>query len=53
MQGGSTGIGYGLKYQARCIVDVKADIDHTSFIVGTSYHKNICMPASSCTFFGK
>ncbi|XP_028083269.1 WD repeat-containing protein DWA2-like isoform X1 [Camellia sinensis] len=35
MQGGSTGIGYGLKYQARCIVDVKADTDHTSFIAGT------------------
>ncbi|KAL0363987.1 UNVERIFIED_CONTAM: WD repeat-containing protein DWA2 [Sesamum angustifolium] len=29
MQGGSTGIGYGLKYQARCISDVKADTDHT------------------------
>ncbi|XP_010242861.1 PREDICTED: WD repeat-containing protein DWA2 [Nelumbo nucifera] len=35
MQGGSTGVGYGLKYQARCIVDVKADTDHTSFIAGT------------------
>ncbi|KAM7514000.1 hypothetical protein LguiA_003583 [Lonicera macranthoides] len=35
MQGGSTGIGYGLKYQARCIDDVKADTDHTSFITGT------------------
>ncbi|KAJ7005664.1 WD repeat-containing protein DWA2-like [Populus alba x Populus x berolinensis] len=35
MQGGSTGIGYGLKYQARCISDVKADTDHTSFIAGT------------------
>ncbi|XP_061969536.1 WD repeat-containing protein DWA2-like isoform X2 [Populus nigra] len=35
MQGGSTGIGYGLKYQARCISDVKADTDHTSFITGT------------------
>ncbi|GFZ10512.1 transducin/WD40 repeat-like superfamily protein [Actinidia rufa] len=35
MQGGSTGIGYGLKYQARCIADVKADTDHTSFIAGT------------------
>uniref|UniRef100_A0A803MXF5 EIPR1-like beta-propeller domain-containing protein n=1 Tax=Chenopodium quinoa TaxID=63459 RepID=A0A803MXF5_CHEQI len=35
MQGGSTGIGYGLKYQARCIADVKADMDHTSFIAGT------------------
>ncbi|KAK2995097.1 hypothetical protein RJ640_020737 [Escallonia rubra] len=35
MQGGSTGIGYGLKYQARCIADVKADTDHTSFITGT------------------
>ncbi|XP_042494765.1 WD repeat-containing protein DWA2-like [Macadamia integrifolia] len=35
MQGGSTGIGYGLKYQARCIADVKADTDNTSFIAGT------------------
>ncbi|KAJ9542106.1 hypothetical protein OSB04_028612 [Centaurea solstitialis] len=35
MQGGSTGAGYGLKYQARCITDVKADTDHTSFITGT------------------
>ncbi|GAB2300440.1 WD repeat-containing protein dwa2 [Dionaea muscipula] len=35
MQGGSTGIGYGLKCQARCIADVKADTDHTSFITGT------------------
>ncbi|XP_034676320.1 WD repeat-containing protein DWA2 isoform X2 [Vitis riparia] len=35
MQGGSSGIGYGLKYQARCIADVKADTDHTSFITGT------------------
>ncbi|KAD7477082.1 hypothetical protein R6Q59_006957 [Mikania micrantha] len=35
MQGGSTGIGYGLKYQARCIADVKADTDHTSFLTGT------------------
>lgn len=63
MQGGSTGIGYGLKYQvkfkpffslkytvfftdcsichlklflqARCIADVKADTDHTSFLAGT------------------
>ncbi|XP_050158211.1 WD repeat-containing protein DWA2 isoform X1 [Malus sylvestris] len=35
MQGGSSGIGYGLKYQARCISDVKADTDHTSFITGT------------------
>ncbi|EPS73402.1 hypothetical protein M569_01347 [Genlisea aurea] len=35
MQSGSTGIGYGLKYQARCISDVKADIDHTSFLAGT------------------
>lgn len=36
MQGGvSTGIGYGLKYQARCIADVKADTDHTTFIAGT------------------
>ncbi|GAY49224.1 hypothetical protein CUMW_117600 [Citrus unshiu] len=35
MQGGSSGIGYGLKYQARCISDVKADTDHTSFLTGT------------------
>ncbi|XP_044476102.1 WD repeat-containing protein DWA2-like isoform X2 [Mangifera indica] len=35
MQGGSSGIGYGLKYQARCISDVKADTDHTSFLAGT------------------
>ncbi|KAG8632240.1 WD repeat-containing protein DWA2 isoform X1 [Manihot esculenta] len=35
MQGASSGIGYGLKYQARCISDVKADTDHTSFITGT------------------
>lgn len=35
MQSTSTGIGYGLKYQARCIADVKADTDHTSFITGT------------------
>ncbi|XP_008781258.2 WD repeat-containing protein DWA2 isoform X1 [Phoenix dactylifera] len=36
MQGGSTGIVYGgLKYQARCIADVKADPDHTSFLAGT------------------
>ncbi|KVI07723.1 hypothetical protein Ccrd_013914, partial [Cynara cardunculus var. scolymus] len=35
MQGGSTGVGYGLKYQARCITDVKADTDHTSFLTGT------------------
>lgn len=62
MQGVSSGIGYGLKYQvepqsillilllsisnrsfkpynlffqARCISDVKADTDHTSFITGT------------------
>ncbi|XWS20865.1 hypothetical protein CRYUN_Cryun30bG0005700 [Craigia yunnanensis] len=35
MQGGSSGIGYGLKYRARCISDVKADTDHTSFITGT------------------
>ncbi|KAL9261487.1 WD repeat-containing protein [Drosera capensis] len=35
MQGASTSIGYGLKYQARCIADVKADTDHTSFITGT------------------
>ncbi|CAN0871741.1 WD repeat-containing protein DWA2 [Linum grandiflorum] len=35
MQGGSSGVGYGLKYQARCISDVKADTDHTSFLAGT------------------
>lgn len=35
MQGASSGIGYGLKYQARCVADVKADTDHTSFITGT------------------
>ncbi|KAF5747222.1 WD repeat-containing protein DWA2-like [Tripterygium wilfordii] len=35
MQGGSSGVGYGLKYQARCLSDVKADTDHTSFIAGT------------------
>ncbi|KAK2660870.1 hypothetical protein Ddye_007403 [Dipteronia dyeriana] len=35
MQGGSSGIGYGLKFQARCISDVKADRDHTSFLTGT------------------
>nr|XP_043631940.1 WD repeat-containing protein DWA2-like [Erigeron canadensis] len=35
MQGGSSGVGYGLKYQARCIADVKADTDHTSFLTGT------------------
>ncbi|XP_042425340.1 WD repeat-containing protein DWA2-like isoform X1 [Zingiber officinale] len=36
MRGPSTGIVYGgLKYQARCITDVKADVDHTSFLAGT------------------
>ncbi|KAG6477054.1 hypothetical protein ZIOFF_066306 [Zingiber officinale] len=40
MRGASTGIVYsGLKYQvamaARCIADVKADVDHTSFLAGT------------------
>ncbi|PWA46123.1 transducin/WD40 repeat-like superfamily protein [Artemisia annua] len=35
MQGGSNGVGYGLKYQARCIADVKADTDHTTFLTGT------------------
>ncbi|KAK8947592.1 WD repeat-containing protein DWA2 [Platanthera guangdongensis] len=36
MQGGSTGIVYGgLKYQARCIADVSADPDNTSFLAGT------------------
>ncbi|KAM0945303.1 putative transcription factor WD40-like family [Dioscorea sansibarensis] len=34
--GGSTGIVYGdLKYQARCIADVSADPDNTSFLAGT------------------
>ncbi|XP_078440421.1 WD repeat-containing protein DWA2-like [Wolffia australiana] len=36
MQGGSTGIVYGgLKYQARCITDVKADTDNVCFLAGT------------------
>ncbi|KAG0486113.1 hypothetical protein HPP92_008208, partial [Vanilla planifolia] len=36
MQSGSTGIVYGgLKYQARCIADVSADPDNTSFLAGT------------------
>ncbi|OAY82971.1 WD repeat-containing protein DWA2-like [Ananas comosus] len=36
MQGASTGIVYGgLKYQARCIADVRADPDHTTFLAGT------------------
>eukprot|EP00252_Welwitschia_mirabilis_P016142 TRINITY_DN35668_c0_g1_i1.p1 TRINITY_DN35668_c0_g1~~TRINITY_DN35668_c0_g1_i1.p1 ORF type:complete len:354 (+),score=71.27 TRINITY_DN35668_c0_g1_i1:144-1205(+) len=35
MQGGSGGIAYGLKYQARCIANVVADTQHTSFLVGT------------------
>ncbi|XVE56268.1 hypothetical protein DITRI_Ditri03aG0224800 [Diplodiscus trichospermus] len=35
MQGGSSGIGYGLKQDALCISDVKADTDHTSLITGT------------------
>lgn len=36
MQGGATGIVYGgLKYQARCIADVRADPRHTSFLAGT------------------
>ncbi|XP_020595005.1 WD repeat-containing protein DWA2-like, partial [Phalaenopsis equestris] len=36
MQGGSTGIVYGgLKYQARCITDVTADTENTSFLAGT------------------
>ncbi|OWM81188.1 WD repeat-containing protein DWA2-like [Punica granatum] len=35
MQGASSGVGYGLKYQARCISDVRADTDHTSFLTGT------------------
>ncbi|XP_054810151.1 WD repeat-containing protein DWA2-like isoform X2 [Prosopis cineraria] len=35
MQGALSGIGYGLKYQARCISNVKADTDHTSFLAGT------------------
>ncbi|XP_023002899.1 WD repeat-containing protein DWA2-like [Cucurbita maxima] len=41
MQGGSSGIGYGLKYQARSIADVKADTDHTSFITGTLSLKDV------------
>ncbi|KMZ65363.1 Protein TSSC1 [Zostera marina] len=36
MQGASTGIVYGgLKYQARCIADVKADANSISFLAGT------------------
>ncbi|KAK1262162.1 WD repeat-containing protein DWA2 [Acorus gramineus] len=36
MQGRSTGIVYGgLKYQARCIADVRADTDQTCFLAGT------------------
>jgi len=35
MQAGSGGIAYGLKYQARCIANVTADSQHTSFLVGT------------------
>lgn len=35
MQGAQTGIGYGLKYQARCIADVRAETDQTTFITGT------------------
>lgn len=35
MQGAQTGVGYGLKYQARCIADVKAETDATTFITGT------------------
>ncbi|KAM0925242.1 hypothetical protein ACQ4PT_004346 [Festuca glaucescens] len=36
MQGGSTGIVYGgLKYQARCIADVRADAGSTTFLAGT------------------
>jgi hypothetical protein len=34
-QTGSGGISYGLKYQARCIANVAADSQHTSFLVGT------------------
>ncbi|KAM0883282.1 hypothetical protein ACQ4PT_031709 [Festuca glaucescens] len=36
MQSGSTGIVYGgLKYQARCIADVRADAGSTTFLAGT------------------
>jgi len=35
MQAGSGGIAYGLKYQARCIANVAADSQRTSFLVGT------------------
>ncbi|XP_062194995.1 WD repeat-containing protein DWA2-like [Phragmites australis] len=36
MQGGSGGIVYGgLKYQARCIADVRADTGSTTFLAGT------------------
>ncbi|WOL05302.1 WD repeat-containing protein DWA2 [Canna indica] len=36
MRGAPAGIVYGgLKYQARCIADVTADSDHTSFLAGT------------------
>ncbi|XP_008677309.1 protein TSSC1 isoform X2 [Zea mays] len=36
MQGGSSGIVYGgLKYQARCIADVRADASSTTFLAGT------------------
>uniref|UniRef100_A0A453RRH8 EIPR1-like beta-propeller domain-containing protein n=1 Tax=Aegilops tauschii subsp. strangulata TaxID=200361 RepID=A0A453RRH8_AEGTS len=36
MQGGSSGIVYGgLKYQARCITDVRADAGSTTFLAGT------------------
>lgn len=35
MQGESIDVGYGLEYQARCITDVKAETDHTSFLTGT------------------
>ncbi|XP_006660371.1 WD repeat-containing protein DWA2 [Oryza brachyantha] len=36
MQGGSSGIVYGgLKYQARCIADVRADAGSTTFLAGT------------------
>ncbi|XP_066344601.1 WD repeat-containing protein DWA2-like [Miscanthus floridulus] len=36
MQGGSSGIVYGgLKYQARCIADVRADAGSATFLAGT------------------
>eukprot|EP01018_Ginkgo_biloba_P019040 Gb_02376 [translate_table: standard] len=35
MQPGSAGVAYGLKYQARCIANLRADSQHTSFLAGT------------------